>query len=60
MAYTKTVWKDYPDTTTKMTAQELNNIEDGIEEVDTKVVTLDTSLSDGWVSKRNLGLKCTI
>ena len=50
MAYTKTVWKDYPDTTTKMTAQELNNIEDGIEEVDTKVVTLDTSLSDGWVS----------
>ena len=30
MAYTKTVWKDYPDTTTKMTAQKLNNIENGI------------------------------
>ena len=35
MAYTKTVWKDYPDTTTKMTAQKLNNIEDGIEALDT-------------------------
>lgn len=34
MAYTKTVWKDYPDTTTKMTAQKLNNIEDGIEDLD--------------------------
>ena len=35
MAYTKTVWKDYPDTTTKMTAQKLNNIEDGISALDT-------------------------
>lgn len=34
MAYTKTVWKDYPDTTTKMTAQKLNNIEDGIEDLE--------------------------
>lgn len=43
MAYTKTVWKDYPDTTTKITADELNNIEDGIE-------TNDIAISGGWIS----------
>lgn len=43
MAYTKKTWKDYPDTSTQITADDLNNIEDGIE-------ALDTSLSGGWIS----------
>lgn len=45
MAYTKTVWKDYPDTTTKMTAQNLNNIENGIENVDTRLTTAEGEIS---------------
>ena len=45
MAYTKTVWKDYPDTTTKMTAQKLNNLEDGIEALDTGKVN-KTDIAD--------------
>ena len=31
MEYTKTVWKDLPDTSTPITADKLNNIEDGVE-----------------------------
>lgn len=31
MSYTKTVWKDLPDTTTPITADRLNNIENGVE-----------------------------
>lgn len=31
MNYTKTVWKDLPDTSTPITADRLNNIEDGVE-----------------------------
>lgn len=31
MEYTKTVWKDLPDTSTPITASNLNNIEDGVE-----------------------------
>ena len=31
MTYTKTVWKDLPDTTTPITASRLQNIEDGVE-----------------------------
>ena len=31
MEYTKTVWKDLPDTSTPITASRLNNIEDGVE-----------------------------
>lgn len=31
MSYTKTVWKDLPDTTTPITASRLQNIEDGVE-----------------------------
>ena len=30
MSYTKTVWKDYPDTSTLMSAALLNKMEDGI------------------------------
>jgi hypothetical protein len=33
VAYTKTVWEDLPSTDTPITANNLNNIEDGIEEV---------------------------
>ena len=33
MAYTKTVWQDLPDTSTPITADRLNNIENGVEEV---------------------------
>lgn len=31
MAYTKKIWKDYPDTTTPITAEDLNNIENRLE-----------------------------
>lgn len=31
MEYTKTVWKDLPDTSTPITASRLNNIENGVE-----------------------------
>ena len=31
MEYTKTVWKDLPDTSTPITADRLNNIENGVE-----------------------------
>lgn len=31
MEYTKTVWKDLPDTSTPITASRLNNLEDGVE-----------------------------
>lgn len=34
MAYTKKIWKDYPDTTTPILAEDLNNIENGIETLD--------------------------
>ena len=54
MAYTKTVWKDYPDTTTKMTAQKLNNIEDGIEANDIAIEANDiaiTAISGGDVAQ---------
>lgn len=37
MNYTKKTWKDYPDTTTPMLAEDLNNIENGIEELDTRL-----------------------
>lgn len=37
MAYTKKTWKDYPDTSTPITADDLNNIEEGIENVDTRL-----------------------
>ena len=31
MEYTKTVWKDLPDTSTPITADRLNNIKNGVE-----------------------------
>jgi hypothetical protein len=64
MAYTKKIWKDYPDATTPINAEDLNNIEDGLETVDTALEnlnnnvnniedgleTVDTSLNSGWIS----------
>jgi len=40
MAYVKKVWKDYPDTTTPIVASDMNNIEDGIEALDTGKVNI--------------------
>lgn len=40
MAYTKKIWKDYPDTTTPILASDMNNIEDGIETLDTGKVNI--------------------
>lgn len=37
MAYTKTVWEDLPSTNTPITAENLNNMEDGIETNDKKL-----------------------
>lgn len=34
MAYTKKIWKDYPDATTPILASDMNNIEDGLEALD--------------------------
>lgn len=44
MAYTKTVWENLPSTNTPLNAENLNNIEDGIE-------TIDNRLSDEEVYK---------
>lgn len=37
MAYTKKNWKDFPDTSTPITTEGLQNIEDGIENVDNRL-----------------------
>lgn len=42
MAYTKKIWKDYPDTTTPIKVEDLNNIENGLEAV-------DAAANSGWV-----------
>jgi hypothetical protein len=42
MAYIKKIWKDYPDTTTQIKAEDLNNIENGIED-------LDIVVGNGWI-----------
>lgn len=39
--YTKTVWKNEPSTDTPITAEALNNMEDGIEDVDKRVTELE-------------------
>ena len=50
MAYTKTVWEDYPNENTIIDADKLNNIEDGIEDLDTRLTTaegeIDTAQTD--------------
>lgn len=44
MAYTKTVWKDSPDTTTPINATALNKIEKGIGDLDTALTTANTAI----------------
>ena len=46
MAYTKKIWKDYPDTTTQIKAEDLNNIENGIEAVDTALENLENNVNN--------------
>lgn len=48
MAYIKKIWKDYPDTTTPILASDMNNIENGIEEIDTGLETKQNN--NGWQS----------
>lgn len=43
MAYIKTVWQDSPSTSTPLNAENLNNIEDGIEDVDTRVTAIENA-----------------
>lgn len=40
MAYTRVNWKDYPETDTPITAANLNKMDTGIKEVDTRVDSL--------------------
>ena len=41
MSYTKNVWKNKPSSDTPITAEALNNMEDGIEDVDKRVTELE-------------------
>lgn len=49
MAYTKKTWEDFPDTSTPITADDLNNIEDGIEALDTGKVNKTDKATGGEV-----------
>ena len=44
MSYTKKTWKNYPDTTTPITADNLNHMENGIADAHTDIAALNTSL----------------
>lgn len=55
MAYVKKVWKDYPDTTTPIVASDMNNIEDGIEDVDTRLSTTETLIGQDGSSHTTIG-----
>jgi hypothetical protein len=64
MAYIKKIWKDYPDATTPILASDMNNIENGIEAVDTALEniennvnniedgleTVTNNVNNGWIS----------
>lgn len=41
MAYIKTVWQDSPSTSTPINAENLNNIEEGIEDLDTRLTGVE-------------------
>lgn len=45
MSYTKKTWKNYPDTTTPITADNLNHMENGIADAHTDIAAINTSLS---------------
>lgn len=46
MAYVKTNWEDYPSTATAIDADALNHMEDGIADLDDRVVSLDGTVSN--------------
>lgn len=42
-AYSKTTWKNYPSVDSPINEQNLNNIENGVDEIDNRVITLDNT-----------------
>lgn len=46
MAYIKKTWKDYPDATTQIKAEYLNNIENGIEAVDAGLENIENGIEN--------------
>ncbi len=46
MAYTKTEWEDLPSTNTPITADNLNHMEDGIEQVDNDIDEIYNNIGD--------------
>ena len=54
MAYTKQTWKNYPDTTTPLSAARLNHIEDGISNAASDVSDLEALTTTGRLSEDEL------
>jgi hypothetical protein len=58
MAYIKKIWKDYPDTTTQIKAEDLNNIENGIVNLnvaDSGIITIDGTGASGRIEYAKVG-----
>lgn len=49
MAYVKTNWKDLPSKDTPTTASALNNIENGIEDIDTRLTAAENTLKSNCI-----------
>lgn len=49
MAYIKKIWENFPNTSTPITADDLNNIENGIEDVDTRLTTAENTLKSNCI-----------
>lgn len=45
-AYNRTYWENYPSDETPVNKRNLNNIEVGVDEIDNRVITLDTTKAD--------------
>lgn len=57
-AYNKTQWENTPSTNTPINETNLNNIENGIDEIDSRVVTLSNTKSNvDWVQMQTDGKK---
>ena len=54
MAYVKTEWKDFPSEDTPITASALNNIEDGVEDLDTRLTTAEGEIDNLQTDVDNL------
>src|SRR5574344_1482698 len=54
MAYIKKIWKDYPNTTTQIKAEDLNNIENGIDDVYSRLVTAESDIDTAETNITNL------